>query len=189
MSKLSKREIVMLTVLIIAIISAGYYNFIFKPFQADAEEISLKINETKSTLSDLKLKKATIKMIDEKIVNINNEMKQKFDHMLYSIDNAAILVMLNKTLPPFATLSDITFASEYQDLKFCYITTINVTFKCDRAGFIKVLTNINNADYVNRIIGSKLSITDPASGACDASVSIEILAKSLIPTKIDFVYP
>ncbi|MHB1483953.1 MAG: hypothetical protein ACYCYI_04760 [Saccharofermentanales bacterium] len=191
MKKLTTREIVLLIILVIAIVGAGYYNIIFKPYLADNEEISAKIDEVKSDVNALKLKKASIKMIDDKIAGINNEMKDEFAHMLYSIDNASILMMFTKTLPPSATLTEITFHPDYQDLQNSYITTIDVNFRCNRAGFSTVLRNLKNAVYTNRVIKSNLKATTPGVDAYDASISVEFITKSVIPTKTDFpqIYP
>lgn len=188
MIKLSKREIVLVVVLFIAISIAMYYNFVFKPYVAKSDEVALKISDTQSSLSDLKLKKASTNMINGKIEVIKTDLGVKLNRVLDSIDNPAIIVMLRKTLPPSATSTVLGFSPTYKDLKNNYVTIVEVSFKCNQEGFVKVLTNLSTTDYVNRVINSTLTVVDPVTNLCDARISIEILTKSITPTKMEFTY-
>lgn len=188
MTKLSKREIVLVIILFIAISCAVYYNFVFNPYLVKSDEITIKMSDTQTKLNDYKLKKASTKTVNSKMEVIKADLGSKLNRVLDSIDNPAIIVMLRKTLPPSATSTILGFSPTYQDLKNNYVTTVEVSFKCNQEGFVKVLTNLSTADYVNRVINSSLTVTDPLTNACDARISIEILTKSITPTKTVFSY-
>ncbi len=186
MTNLSKREIGLLVVLILAICGGVYYNFVLTPYFNSSADIDLKITDARSKLNDLKLKKASITMVDKKIADINKTIGQGLEHVLGSIDNAAIIVMLGKTLPPEAKETNIGFSSSYQDLKSSYITTVDISFTCTQDGFNKILDNLKNAQYINRVVVSSLNVSD--TNGWEGKISIEILAKTVTPTNTVFNY-
>ena len=184
MTKLSKRETTLLVLLLIALCGALYYNFITKPYFAKRVDIVVKTSEVRASINDSKAKFASILMLDKNIKDIQDKMGQKFSKVLDSIDRPAIIVMLGKTLRPQATNITLGFPSSYQDLKSNYITTVETTFQCTQDGFRQILSNLATAAYINRVVTASLILTDPESGICSASASIEILTSSVLPTKI-----
>ena len=188
MTNLSKREGVMVIVLSIAICGALYYNLVFKPFLAKNEEISTRITDTQTTLNDFKVKKASIIAVDKKLLVINTEMGENLERVLDSIDNPGIIVMLNKILPPIANTITLGFSPSYKDLGNSYITTVETSFLCNQEGFRQILENLSKSEYENRVINSYLKVVDPVTNSCEARISIEILTKSIIPTKTEFTY-
>ncbi len=183
MTKLSKRESVLLVLLLIALCGALYYNFILKPYLAKSVDIALKTGEVRVSISDSKAKSAATALLDKSIKDIQDKMGQKFEKVLDSIDRPAIIVMLSKTMRPHASNITLGFPPSYQDLKSNYITTVETTFQSTEDGFQRILTNLETAAYINRVIKASLILTDPEAGICSASVSIEILTSSVLPTK------
>ena len=188
MTKLSKREKTLLIILLIALCGALYYNFVLKTYLAKNEEINIKINDTRTALNDSKLKAASILLVDQKMKLINDEMASKFEKVLDSIDRPAIIVMMDKVLLPQATNISFGFSPAYQELKSNYITTVEVSFQCTQDGFFQILSKLRTAEYVNRVITSSLKISDPNTGVCEGSISVDVLTKSIIPTRTEFTY-
>lgn len=183
MTKLSKREINLLAILLIALCGALYYNFVLKSYFTKSAAMVVKTSEVRTSINDSKAKSASILMLDKNIKEIQDTMAQKFSTVLDSIDRPAIIVMLDKSLLPQATSVTLGFDPSYQDLKSNYITSVEATFQCTEEGFRQILTKLKTAAYVNRVVASSLLVTDPASDMCNASISIEILTSSVLPTK------
>lgn len=188
MSNLSKREIGLLVVLLIAVCIAIYYNFVLKPYFADSEALRIETNDCRSAINDAKLKKASILKIDQDMKAIQTDMDQKLSNVLDSIDRPAMIVLLSKTLLPYVTSSTITFSPVYQELGSNYITTIEASFQCTNEGFIRILSNLRTAKPITRVVTSSIKLFDGTNGNCDAKIMIEIITSSIIPTNIEFTY-
>ncbi len=182
MTKLSKREVTLLIILVIALCGALYYNFVLKPYLAKNVTISTKTIEVNKSLNDFKAKSNAILALEANIKAIEDEMAPKFKTVLDSIDRPAIIVMLDKNLQPQATNITLQFSPAYEDLKSNYITTVEASFQCTQEGFKQILSNLKTAAYVNRVIKSSLTIADPNTDSCNASISIEILTVAVLPT-------
>ena len=183
MTKLSKREITLLILLVIALCGALYYNFVLKAFFNQTAIINAEMIEVTKTINDSKAKSASILTLDKSIKTIQDEMTAKFRPVLDSIDRPAIIVMLNKNLASQAANITYQFSPTFQDLKSNYITTVQATFQCTQAGFTQILLNLKAAEYVNRVITASYAVADPNTDSCEASVAIEILTGSLQPSK------
>ncbi|MHB1454466.1 MAG: hypothetical protein ACYCYM_11005 [Saccharofermentanales bacterium] len=188
MTNLSKREITLLLVLFIAISGAVYYNFVLKPYLADKESMNIEMTDAKTAISDAKMKKATIRSVDAKIAVIQTDMDQKLATVLDSIDRPAIIVLLNKTIYPEAKNSTITFAPEYTELGSNYITTADITFQCTAAEFATILTRLRTNIPISRVAASTLTALADGSVNYDATITLEILTKSITPTNTEFNY-
>jgi hypothetical protein len=182
MSKLSKRETTLLVILIIALCGALYYNFVFKSYLATSSDIDVEKIDVSQSVSDLKMKYASIQMLDKNIKAIQDEMAPKFETVLESIDRPSIIVMLEKCLYPQATNVTYQFSPSYDNLNSNFITSVQVSFQCTPQGFRQILMNLRSADHVNRVLSSSLVLADPVTTESDASITIEILTKSVLPT-------
>ena len=182
MSKLSKRETTLLVILVIALCGALYYNFVFKAYLATSSDIDLEKVDVTQSVSDLKMKYASIQMLDKNIKDIEDEMAPKFEKVLESIDRPTIIVMLEKCLYPQASSVTYQFSPSYDNLQSNFITSVQVSFKCTPQGFRQILVNLRSADHVNRVISSSMVLADPVTSESDASITIEILTNSVLPT-------
>lgn len=186
MTNLSKREVVLLGVLFIAVCGALYFNFIFRPYLDKSDALGVEIEDCRTQINDSKLKKASIAMIDQKMDVIETEMKDKLKNVLDSIDNPAIIVMLNKNVAPLATNVTYSFSSTYKELGSNYITSVEVSFDSTEAKLLTILTNLRKATPVTRVETSAINVTDPATGVCKVTITVEYITASVTPTKTDF---
>ena len=188
MTNLTKREVGLLVVLFIAISIAVYYNFVLRPYLDNKDAIDIEMTDSRTAINEAKLKKASIKMIDDKMAVIQTDMDQKLDTVLDSIDRPAIIVLLSKTIYPEATESTITFSPAYTELGSNYITTADISFHCTAEEFTTILTRLRTNIPISRVATSTLTVLEDGSGDYDAMIILEILTRSITPTNTEFNY-
>lgn len=188
MNNLSKREIVLLSILFVAILGAVYYNFVLKPFLADREEINMQIDDCQTAISNAKMKTAAIASVEKQMEDINAAMGDKLANVLDSIDRPAIIVLLEKTIYPEAENSTLSFSPDYRELGSNYITTVTASFSCTGKEFLQILTKLRTNIPISRVVESSLRIVNEATGECEASITIEVLTTSIVPTNTEFNY-
>ncbi len=188
MSSLSKREIILLILLFIAIIGAIYYNVVLKPYFNNDVALDAQITDVNTSINDARQKAAVIEIINGKIKDIRTDMDQKFTNVLDSIDNPAIIVLLNKTVYPEAADPTFTFSPAYTDLGNNYITTVVAAFQCKKDDFGKILAKLRSTMPISRVTNASIQVVDEATKNCEATISINILTSSLVPTNTEFNY-
>ncbi|MHB8962685.1 MAG: hypothetical protein ACYC5K_05980 [Saccharofermentanales bacterium] len=188
MTSLTKREVTLLVVLFIAISGAIYYNFVLKPYLADKEAMDIEMTDSRTAINEAKLKKASIKMVEDKMAVIQEDMDQKLATVLDSIDRPAIIVLLDKTLFPEASNSVFTFLPDYQELGSNYITTAEITFDCTPDEFLEILSRLRAAIPVSRVATSSLRKLEDDTGDFEAMITLEVLTRSITPTNTEFNY-
>lgn len=188
MTKLSKREFVLLVILFIAISGAAYYNFVLRPYYAASDEIDVQTAECQTAINDAIAKKTAIDLTDTKIKAIEDEMSNKLKNVLDSIDRPAIIVLLNKTLAPKATEIIYAFSPAYQELESNYITTVEISCKCTQGDFLGILADLRAAKPITRVLVSSIRVVDSTTDICDTTITLDVLTTSITPTNTDFTY-
>lgn len=185
MGKLSKREKGLLVVLVIAVAGLLYYNFILKDFIETYGNIGTQIKDTETKIQDLRLKKSSITMIDEKIDDLSAECQVDSDRVLDFIDRPKIIMALNKTISPYGDNINYQFPMTYVTLQDNFVTTAEISFKSTVEDFEKILNSLRNLEYINKITNASVSSVDPVSGNSDIRMEVEILTKDIYPPVLD----
>ncbi len=181
MSRLSKREKVLLVLLLVALAGLLYYNFVLKSFIEDNNALNLEIESKQALIQDYKLKDASVKMIDERLAKLHEETDDILGRVLTGIDRSEILKMLGEAVGSVCNDPDYLFIPGYVTVKESSITTVEVTFTCSENQLRTILRNLQNTRYVNRVTTAAFGISDRVNGTGTARIDIELLAHGTIP--------
>lgn len=184
MSKLSARERNLIIVLGVAIVLMLYYTFVLKNFIAEYNDISMQIDNMGAQIDDARMKRASIRMIDEKTQEINEQISADIPRVIDSIDRAEILKMIHEAVIDFTDEIEYVFPMSYVSLKSSYITKAEITFKCPADDCLNVFRALRESKYMNRTITAYINTFDEETGMSDVTIEVEILAKNPLPEEM-----
>ncbi len=181
MSKLSKREKGLLVILLITVAGVIYYSFVLKDFLSDYRNLDLQITNTRNMIQDYKLKNTSVKMIDDNLDKLHEEIDGNLDKVLEGIDRPEILRMLSRKFSVLDEQPFYRFPAGYITLKENYIVTVEADFIASEEQFMNILNSFKKAEYVNRILSASYISGDSSADKGSARIDIEILTRGLIP--------
>ena len=178
MKNLSKRELNMVIVLFVIIAVAIYYNFYFRTFLDENAFLDAEITSTRSLVNDAKLKTAAIAQTEIKIVEINEQIEEFSENILPGLDRPEIIRMLDRSIYPYMTGSEITFVTSYRDLGSNFIFTVEMSFSSLLEDYPTILSSLQNESIINRVVNSSLAITDSETDAITVRIAMEVLTQN-----------
>ena len=181
MKNLTKREAVMLIVLVIVLALAGYYNFFLKGHLERNLNVDDEVRTTIGAINDAKLKQAAIQITEKSIEEIGLEIAEYSENVLPGLDRPEILRMLDRSIYPYITNSVISFSSSYTELGSNYIFNVIVSFQTKRADYIVILEKLREEKMVSRVVTSSMALIDVGSDEATCSITLEFLTENNPP--------
>ncbi|MDD4188724.1 MAG: hypothetical protein PHX37_01390 [Eubacteriales bacterium] len=175
MKGLSKREAVMLAVLFAVLTLAGYYNFFLKEYIEKNDLVTAQIAEAKTEISDSKVVQSAIILIDKKIEELTKSIGEYSNELLPGLDRPEIIRILDTAAYPYLSGSTVTFDLSQKEMGTNSIYTVVISFKTTKDNFMTILENLRDANLVNRVITSSLSIDNAETDECSAMILLEVL--------------
>lgn len=150
--KLSKREIVLLFVAVIALAGFLYYTYSYKPYQEEAARLEATIEEQRQMLDLEKLEKTQIATQARQIDELTAELEGQLESIPTGVDEPALLVFLEGAVSDLSTNHNIEFLVETRSLGYCQINTVNMSMSTSYPNLLTMLRRLENAPYRNRIL-------------------------------------
>ena len=178
MKNLSRRELTMIIALFVVLVFAAYYNFFFSGYLDDNANLDADIASVRSQVNDAKLKSVAILQTEAKIEQINTEIAEFDENTLPGLDRPELIRMLDRSIYPYITGSQITFVTSYRDLGSNYVFTVDISFQSQLEDYTTILSSLQGESIINRVVNSSLAITDPETGAVSVRIAMEVLTRN-----------
>jgi len=194
--KLTKRELILLIVVLIAGISFLFFNYVYTPLNNDVKELEEQYNlllEDEEKAKNLSIK---IKALEKELIEIEESTEGVYDGMVELWDQAEILVYIEDLMED---LCDRFTINSYTPVDVVSIRSadIDLSIETNYENLHKILDRLEDGEYYCSIesinIASSLSDGEPDNTEpMDLSVSftIRFYAKgqsSDYPTEYDFM--
>lgn len=148
--KLSKREIMLLTLALVIMIGALYYNYFYSPIKNDISTLQSEISAQTQQLAVAKAQAMGMEALVKKTEKLSNDLKQQYPEFLNCFEQANILVFLNDLISPYGLKSSITF-KDIEEKGISRIAKVHITLSTDYYGLIRILESLEQAVYYNEV--------------------------------------
>lgn len=169
--KLTKREKVLLVILIIAVIGALYYSFFLKSYLEEMSELKDNISRLNSSVMQYESKSGMLEAMESKVSELEKDVNEYVEENLaMGYDPAKILIYLQELLTGDGAEQMILELGEPVEDKFYYAVDIRVNFTAEYSNAKKIIDKIENSQYRQFISYVEFNQDGPGDEENNASV-------------------
>jgi len=169
--KLSKREKILIAIVVVLGLGAAYYFYFLTPFLAGMAEIKKDTDAVKVEVDALNIQKSQLKVLDDQITKLQSENKILLSRLPVGFDQPELIAFLDGLFKDKAVKAAYTFD---MPVDFQKIDSLRATldFKTDYANLKEILNTLNASMFNNRVLSLTATLQAPEPAA-DTAVTEE----------------
>ena len=153
---MTKREKVLVSVVLVMAVFCLYFLFYFKPNMDQLSILKDDISNKESLAATVSQQRQIIAAMDKAIEDNEARIKELSGGISIGFDQPAVLVYLEKTVNEHATKYTFTF-NDITQVGQLYVVPVNITMACSFDGLKALMSAFNDSPYFIKVVAIKVT--------------------------------
>ena len=174
--KLTNREKILLPSVLIVVLAALFFNFVYVPLNKDINSLQLTVDDLDYQLSEAKGKQELVDVLKTKIPKLKKKLEKDNDDILKIWDQPELLAFVEKTVSTLGKKQSVSF---YDPVMADTIQTgdIDLLINTDYTDLQSILGNFEKAQYFSTVTKFNIKSDSEDEEALEVSMTLRFYSR------------